>query len=193
MAAVNSTMLPLGTQAPDFTLVEARRVMIVYFDDFSVAKGLLVMFICTACAYVILIKEELVRYSEEYDDKVIAVVAINSNDARPYPQDSPEEMARDAKEFRYPFPYLYDETQEIAKRYKAACTPDLFLFDESRKLYYRGQFDSSRPRNEIVPTGEDLRNATDRLLEGKPAPVDQIPSIGCNIKWKKGNEPSYFG
>ena len=193
MAAVNSTMLPLGTQAPDFTLVEPRTGKMVSSDDFRDAKGLLVMFICNHCPYVKLIKGELVRYSEEYEDKGIAVVAINSNDAAAYPQDSPEEMVRDAEQFQYPFPYLYDETQEVAKRYKAACTPDLFLFDGSRKLYYRGQFDSSRPRNEIIPTGEDLRNATDRLLEGEPAPVDQIPSIGCNIKWKKGNEPSYFG
>src|SRR5690625_3625351 len=177
----------------NFIIIKQITINIVTIDDFSDTKVILVMFICNHCPYVKMNKEELVRYSEEYEDKGIAVVAINSNDARAYPQDSPEEMARDAKQFRYPFPYLYDETQEIAKRYKAACTPDLFLFDESRKLYYRGQFDSSRPRNEIVPTGEDLRNATDRLLEGKPAPVDQIPSIGCNIKWKKGNEPSYFG
>src|SRR5690625_2243888 len=139
MAAVNSTMLPLGTQAPDFTLVEPRTGKMVSSDDFRDAKGLLVMFICNHCPYVKLIKGELVRYSEEYEDKGIAVVAINSNDAAAYPQDSPEEMVRDAEQFQYPFPYLYDETQEVAKRYKAACTTDLLLFDGSRKLCYRGR------------------------------------------------------
>lgn len=192
MASVNSTMLALGTHAPDFSLTDTRTGEILSLNDFEEYRGLLVLFICNHCPYVKLIKEELVRYAEEYKSRGVAVVAISSNDAETYPQDSPQNMKEDAIKFGYPFPYLYDESQVVALAYKAACTPDLFLFDNSRKLYYRGQFDSSRPRNDIRPTGEDLKIATDRLLDGKPAPDKQIPSIGCNIKWKKGNEPSYF-
>ena len=193
MASVNSTMLALGTKAPDFSLQDTRTGKMVTLRDYQSHRGLLVIFICNHCPYVKLIKEELVRYAEDYITKGVAVVAISSNDAEGYPQDGPEKMKADAENYGYPFPYLYDDTQEIAKSYKAACTPDLFLFDEHHELYYRGQFDRSRPKNDIDPNGEDLRTATDHLLDGKPSPEKQIPSIGCNIKWKKGNEPSYFG
>lgn len=193
MAAVKSTMLELGISAPDFSLKDVVTGKTVNTNDYRGNRGLLVLFICNHCPYVKLIKKALVDYAADYMDKGVAVVAISSNDAENYPDDSPEKMKQDAEEFGYPFPYLYDKTQEVAKAYKAACTPDLFLFDENQELYYRGQFDSSRPRNGIEPTGEDLRNATDNMLAGDPAPAEQIPSIGCNIKWKKGNEPGYFG
>ena len=151
------------------------------------------VFICNHCPYVKLIKESLVEYATEYMPKGVGVVAISSNDVENYPQDSPEKMKEDAEKLGYPFPYLYDETQEVAKAYKAACTPDLFLFDQALELVYRGQFDASRPGNEIEPTGEDLMEATDKVLSGEAVPEDQVPSIGCNIKWKSGNQPDYFG
>lgn len=193
MAAVHSTMLELGTKAPRFSLTDTISGKTVSTEDYRGNRGLLVIFMCNHCPYVKLIKEELVQYAADYMPKDVAVVAISSNDAENYPQDGPQMMKEDAEAFGYPFPYLYDETQDAAKAYKAACTPDLFLFDENLELYYRGQFDSSRPKNDIDPTGEDLREATDRMLDGKPAPETQTPSIGCNIKWKKGNEPEYFG
>lgn len=193
MAAVHSTMLELRTKAPRFSLTDTISGKTVSTEDYRGNRGLLVIFMCNHCPYVKLIKEELVQYAADYMPKDVAVVAISSNDAENYPQDGPQMMKEDAEAFGYPFPYLYDETQDAAKAYKAACTPDLFLFDENLELYYRGQFDSSRPKNDIDPTGEDLREATDRMLDGKPAPVTQTPSIGCNIKWKKGNEPEYFG
>ena len=191
--AVESTMLELGTQAPYFSLQDAVTGKTVSLDNYKGNRGLLVMFICNHCPYVKLIKEELIKYAAEYMKNGVAVVAISSNDVENYPDDSPEKMKEDAEKYGYPFPYLFDETQEVAKAYKAACTPDLFLFDENHKLYYRGQFDDARPKNDIKPTGRDLRDATNRLLAGEPAPEKQIPSIGCNIKWKKGNEPEYFG
>ena len=191
--AVESTMLELGTQAPYFSLQDAITGKTVSLDNYKGNRGLLVMFICNHCPYVKLIKEELIKYAAEYMKKGVAVVAISSNDVENYPDDSPEKMKEDAEQYGYPFPYLFDETQEVAKAFKAACTPDLFLFDENHKLYYRGQFDDARPKNDIKPTGRDLRDATGRLLAGEPAPEKQIPSIGCNIKWKKRNEPEYFG
>ncbi len=193
MSAVNSTMLELGTEAPDFSLPDVVTGEIYSKDGFRGNKGLLVIFMCNHCPYVKLIKEELVKYASDYMPEGIGMVAISSNDVENYPDDNPAKMKEEAERYGYPFPYLYDEDQEAAKAYKAACTPDLFLFDENLKLYYRGQFDSARPSNDIEPTGEDLRNATDRLLADEPAPEEQIPSIGCNIKWKKGNEPDYFG
>ena len=191
--AVESTMLELGTKAPHFSLQDTVTGKTVSLDDYKGNRGLLVIFICNHCPYVKLMKEELTQYASEYMKKSVAVVAISSNDVENHPDDSPEKMKEDAEKFGYPFPYLYDETQDVAKTYKAACTPDLYLFDENRKLYYRGQFDDARPRNSIKPTGKDLRNATDLMLAGKPTLEKQIPSIGCNIKWKKGNEPDYFG
>jgi len=193
MAAVHSTMLELGTEAPDFSLPDTTSDKTVSLQDYKGKKGVLVLFISNHCPYVKLIKKELARFASDYSDKGIDVIAIASNDVQNYPDDRPEKMKEDAEEFGYTFPYLYDETQEVAKAYKAACTPDLFLFDGEMTLYYRGQFDDARPKNEIKPTGKDLREATDLLLEGKPAPEIQKPSIGCNIKWKEGNEPAYFG
>ena len=193
MAAVNSTMLELGTKAPYFSLKDTVTGKMVSLNSFEESKGLLVIFISNHCPYVKLIKKELARFASDYKTKGVDVVAIGSNDVQNYPDDSPEKMKEDAHKFDYNFPYLYDETQEIAKDYKAACTPDLFLFDENLDLFYRGQFDDSRPGNDKTPTGKDLREATDRLLNGEEPPTKQSPSIGCNIKWKKGNEPEYFG
>lgn len=193
MAAVNSTMLELGTKAPYFSLQDTVTDSIVSLNSFEENRGLLVIFISNHCPYVKLIKNELARYASDYRKKGVHVVAIGSNDVQNYPADSPEKMKEDAHKHDYQFPYLYDESQEVAKDYKAACTPDLFLFDENLKLFYRGQFDESRPGNHKTPTGIDLREATDRLLKGEKPPSNQTPSIGCNIKWKKGNEPEYFG
>ena len=193
MASVNSTMLELETEAPDFSLTDTISGKKRSLKDFKGNHALLVMFICNHCPYVKNIKEELVRYASDYMPKGVGVVAISSNDVENYPDDSPEKMKEDAEKFGYPFPYLFDEDQEVAKAYKAACTPDFFLFDDNMELYYRGQFDDSRPKNGVKPTGKDLREATDKLLKGEPIPENQTPSIGCNIKWKKGNEPEYFG
>ncbi len=193
MSAVKSTMLELGTEAPDFSLQDVVTGNIYSPRKFKGNKAFLVMFICNHCPYVKLIKKSLVDYATDYMPKGVGVVAINSNDAEKYPDDEPEKMEEDSKAFGYPFPYLYDKSQEVALEYKAACTPDFFLFDENLKLVYRGQFDSARPGNDVKPTGEDLRNATDKILNGETVPEEeQIPSIGCNIKWKEGNEPDYF-
>jgi peroxiredoxin len=192
MAAVESTMLELGTKAPQFSLTDTVTGKTVTLDDYKGNKALLVMFICNHCPYVKHIKKGLVDYAADYMPKGVGIVAISSNDVENYPDDSPEKMREDAEEFGYPFPYLYDESQEVAKKYKAACTPDFFLFDERLNLVYRGQFDDSRPKNDKPVTGNDLREATGLVLAGKNVPEEQIPSIGCNIKWKKGNEPDYF-
>lgn len=191
MARTPSTMLELGTQAPDFKLIscEGKEVCL---DDFKGKKALLVVFICNHCPYVIHINPELVRFAKDYQAKGVAVVAISSNDVENYPDDSPDKMLQNAKDNDYPFPYLYDESQEVAKAYMAACTPDLFLFDEEFKLVYRGQFDGSRPKKEVPVTGTDMRHAVDALLAGKRPSADQHPSLGCNIKWKPGNEPAYY-
>lgn len=193
MAAVESTMLELGTEAPAFNLKDVVSGKTYTEKQFRGNRALLVMFICNHCPYVKLIKEELVRYASDYMPKGVGIVAISSNDVENYPDDSPEKMKEDAETFGYPFPYLYDFTQDAAKAYKAACTPDFFLFDEGLKLVYRGQFDDARPKNGVEPTGKDLRAATDKVLAGEELPEKQTPSIGCNIKWKKGNEPEYFG
>jgi len=191
MAAVNSTMLALGTKAPDFKLPSATGGM-VSLKDFASSRGLLVMFICNHCPFVKHVREGLVQIAGQYQDKGVAVVGINANDWQTYPDDRPEQMALEARQYGYTFPYLYDETQQTAKAYRAACTPDFFLFDADRKLVYRGQLDESRPGNGIPVTGKDLRAALDALLAGKEAGADQKPSIGCNIKWRPGNEPDYF-
>jgi peroxiredoxin len=184
-------MLPLGTEAPDFELIniDGRPVK---RDDFRGAPALLVMFICNHCPYVKHIADQLAVLARDYQAKGVAVVAINSNDASNYPDDSPERMIHEAEGRGYTFPYLYDETQEVAHEYHAACTPDLFLFDRDLRLAYRGQLDSSRPGNGIPVTGEDLRRALDAVLAGKPVPEPHRPSIGCNIKWREGNEPDYW-
>jgi peroxiredoxin len=192
MVAVNSTMLPLGTRAPDFRLPDTGGKM-VSLADLDKAKALLVAFICNHCPYVKHIRGGLAQLARDYVSRGVAVVGISSNDVENYPQDSPPKMAEEAKAAGYIFPYLYDETQEVAKAYRAACTPDLYLFDAEQRLAYRGQFDDSRPGNNVPVTGKDMRAALDALLAGKPVPANQKASIGCNIKWKPGNEPEYFG
>ena len=188
-------MLELGTKAPDFELPDVVTNEMVSPGDFEESQALLVIFKCNHCPYVKNIKDELTSFANDYSDEELGIIAISSNDIEQYPDDSPQKMAEDAEEFGYPFPYLYDETQEVAKKYKAACTPDFFLFDENRELVYRGQFDESRPGNDKPVTGEDLRQAVDLLLEEGEVidEEEQKPSMGCNIKWKAGNEPAYFG
>ena len=191
MAQTASTMLPLDTSAPDFRLPEPATGKTLSLSDFQDAPALLVMVICNHCPFVKHIRQGLIQFARDYQAKGLAIVAINANDAANYPDDSPAKMAEDAKTFGYPFPYLYDESQTTAKAYHAACTPDFFLFDANRKLVYRGQFDGSRPGNNIPVTGNDLRAATDAVLTGQPISPEQKPSIGCNIKWKAGKAPDY--
>jgi peroxiredoxin len=193
MAATPSTMLELGTPAPDFSLPDTVGGRTVSRDDFADARALLVMFVCNHCPFVIHVREELARLAADYRERGVAVVAISANDVEKYPQDSPEKMKEFAAENGWDFPYLYDASQEVAKAYRAACTPDFFLFDGDRKLVYRGQLDDSRPDSGIPVTGADLRAALDRVLAGEAVPPAQKPSLGCNIKWKPGNEPEYFG
>jgi peroxiredoxin len=192
MARTASTMLPLGTKAPYFSLVnfDGRTVTL---ESLREARALLVAFICNHCPYVKHVAPAFAELAREYQAKGVAVVAISSNDVASHPADSPEQMVREAEERGYTFPYLYDETQAVAKAYAAACTPDFYVFDKDRKLIYRGQMDASRPDSGIPVTGADLRAALDAVLAGTPVPADQKPSIGCNIKWKTGNEPAYFG
>lgn len=192
MVAVTSTMLPLGTRAPDFSLPDTEG-NVVTLDDFRGAKALLVIFLCNHCPYVKHLRGGIAEVARRYGAQGVAVVGINANDAERYPSDSPEAMRREKEEAGYPFPYLYDATQEVAKAYRAACTPDFFLFDAEHRLVYRGQFDDSRPRNGRPVTGKDLRAALDALLEDRPVPAEQTPSIGCNVKWRPGNEPEWFG
>ena len=191
MVAVNSTMLPLGTPAPDFRLPDTEGKLVAR-DDFRDAPGLLVMFICNHCPYVQHIRSGLAAFGRDYQARGLAIVAINSNDVASYQDDSPERMADEKRRVGYTFPYLYDESQGVAKAYRAACTPDFFLFDRDRRLVYRGQFDDSRPANDRPVTGADLRAAADAVLAAKPVSGEQRPSIGCNIKWKRGNAPDYF-
>jgi len=188
MARTPSNMLDLGTQAPDFSLLNPMTKEQVKLSDYS-GKPVLLAFICNHCPYVILIKEVFAKLANDFQEKGIQVIAINSNDVENYPDDSPEKMIIDSKANNYKFPYLYDETQEVALQYQAACTPDLYLFDAEHKLYYRGQFDDARPNSDIPVTGADLKNAVDSLLAGKPSPENQKPSLGCNIKWKAEKEP----
>jgi len=193
MALTPSTMLPLGTPAPDFELPDTRTGETVRLADFAGEKAVLVMFICNHCPFVQHIRSGLVKLGKNFQNEDIAIVAISANDPATHPGDAPDKMADEAKAHGYRFPYLFDESQEVAKAYTAACTPDFFLFDRQRKLVYRGQFDASRPENGIPVTGDDLRRAIDAVLAGKPVSQDQKPSIGCNIKWRSGNEPAYFG
>ncbi len=186
MAATPSSMLALGTPAPPFSLPDAVSGRTVSSADFRSERGLLVMFICNHCPYVKHVRSVLASLAREYQGRDVAVVAINSNDASAYPDDSPDKMREEAAAAGYTFPYLVDESQDVARAYQAACTPDFFLFDAARKLVYRGQLDASRPGNTVPPSGQDLRAALDHLLAGRPVPADQTPSLGCNIKWKKG-------
>jgi peroxiredoxin len=184
MALTESTMLALGTIAPDFSLTDVVTGKNIHRDDFRGSKALLVMFICTHCPYVKYVEKGLAALGKDYEGKPLSIVAISSNDVTTHPDDSPAGMEQQAKSHGFVFPYLYDETQAVAHAYKAACTPDFFLFDADFRLAYRGQFDSSRPGNGAVVTGEDLRAAIDAAITGKPPLKDQRPSIGCNIKWK---------
>jgi peroxiredoxin len=191
MVATNSAMLPLGTKAPTFTLPDAggRQISL---SDFPDALAVVVVFMCNHCPYVRHLRNGLAQLAREYLPRGVGIVGISSNDVSKYPADSPAKMAEEAKSAGYLFPYLYDETQAVAKAYHAACTPDFFVFDQEKVLVYRGQFDDSRPGNGVPVTGKDLRAALDAVLVGKPVDPNQKPSIGCNIKWKPGNEPDYF-
>jgi peroxiredoxin len=192
MAATASTMrLPLGAKAPSFDLPDpsGRRFSM---EGFEAAPALLVAFICQHCPYVKHVRAGFASLAADYQKRGVGVVAIASNDTQAYPEDGPEGMAREALEAGYTFPYLFDETQAVAKAYGAACTPDFFLFEGERRLFYRGQMDGARPGNGVPVTGQDLRKALDAVLAGGPAPELQRPSLGCNIKWKPGNEPVYF-
>jgi len=193
MAVTPSTMLELGTEAPDFALPEVVTGETVSLASFAGKKALVVMFICRHCPYVKHLETELAALGRDYADKDVGIVAISANDAANYPDDRPESLKEMAAALGFTFPYCYDETQETAKAYAAACTPDFFLFDAERKLVYRGQFDDSRPGNDAPVTGKDLRAAIDAVLAGQAASREQVASIGCNIKWKAGNEPEYFG
>jgi peroxiredoxin len=191
MAATPSTMLDLGTHLPPFQLPDVDGTLISS-NRFRGAPALLVVFICPHCPFVGHIRSDLARFAREYQAKGLRMVAINPNDSIAFPDDSPEGMRDEISRAGYSFPYLVDETQETAKAFRAACTPDFFLFDRDQKLVYRGQFDDSRPRNLIPVTGSNLRAATDMVLAGGAPSHNQKPSIGCNIKWKIGNEPEYF-
>jgi peroxiredoxin len=190
MSLTPSTMLELGTITPAFRLPD--------FDghllsdrDFQNAAALLVAFICPHCPYVTHIRQEFAHFAQEYQAQGLAVVAINSNDTKAFPDDGPAGMKSESASAGYTFPYLFDESQHVAKAFRAACTPDLFLFDRHHRLVYRGQFDESRPSKDVPVTGADLRAAADLVLAGLPVPIDQKPSVGCNVKWKPGNEPQY--
>ena len=191
MVKTASTMLKLGTKAPPLGLlnVDGRTITL---DDVAGKPALVVMFICNHCPFVKHIATELARFGADYQQQGAAIIAINANDASTYPDDSPERMVHEAEQRGYVFPYLYDEDQEVAKSYHAACTPDFFVFDDKQQLVYRGQFDSSRPGNGIPVTGEDVRRAVDAVLSKSPVPQPQRASIGCNIKWRNGQEPDYF-
>jgi peroxiredoxin len=188
---VPSTMLALGTKAPDFELPDVVTGRTVSVRDFDGRRALLVMFICRHCPYVRHVRSELARLGRDFADSELAIVAISSNDPTEYPEDAPESLAEEAREAGYAFPYLFDETQEVAKTYTAACTPDFFLFDADRALVYRGQLDDSRPTNRLPVTGKDLRAAIGAVLSGEPVSDDQRASIGCSIKWRPGNDPAY--
>lgn len=191
MARTPSTMLPLGTSAPAFSLpnVDGKTVSL---GDLKNAPALLVMFICNHCPFVKHVADELAKLGRDYQAQGAAIVAISSNDVANHPDDSPAKMQEEARTRGYTFPYLYDESQAVAKAYHAACTPDFFLFDKQQKLVYRGQLDDSRPQSGLPVTGRDLRHALDAVLAGKPVNPEQRASLGCNIKWKAGNEPDYF-
>ncbi len=191
MVKTASTMLPLGTRAPDFSLRNVDGQM-VSLSDFQGRPALLVIFMCNHCPFVKHIAEQLAQLGRDYQGVGVGIVAISSNDIANHPEDSPEQMIHEVEQRGYSFPYLYDEDQDVAIAYQAACTPDFYVFDGDQKLAYRGQLDSSRPDSGIPVTGQDLRAALDAILAGEPAAEHQVPSIGCNIKWKEGAEPQYF-
>jgi thiol-disulfide isomerase/thioredoxin len=191
MAATESTMLELGTAAPDFALPDVVSGNTITLGSFTGAKGLLIMFLCPHCPYVKHVEHKLASLLKEYAGDPLRIVAIGSNDAVQFPDDGPAGLRTQAVELGFQFPYCYDESQDVAKAYRAACTPDFFLFDGDRKLVYRGQMDGARPKNDTPVTGGDLRAALDAVLAGRAIDPVQRPSLGCNIKWKKGNEPKY--
>lgn len=184
------TLTP-GDHAPDFTLPDPRGKSFSR-DPLLDSSGLLVVFVCNHCPFVVMLADALGQLARDFQNRHIGVVAISANDVANYPQDAPEKMTAFAAEHGWDFPYLYDESQEVAKAYGAACTPDFFLFDRDAKLYYAGQFDDARPNNGVTPDGRDLRTAANQMLAGDPEPISARPSSGCNIKWKPGNEPAYF-
>ncbi len=188
--AVSSTMLPLGTPAPRFALLEPLTGRTVSLDDFD-QPALLVMFICNHCPYVRHVQKGLVDLRADYSVADLGMVAVSANDPSVYPEDAPDRLAAEARAQGYRFPYLFDETQQVAAAYTAACTPDFFLFDRGRRLVYRGRLDASRPGSDVPVTGADLRRAVDAVLSGEKVPAEQLPSLGCSIKWCPGNEPSY--
>jgi peroxiredoxin len=190
MVLTPSTMLALGTQAPDFALPDVVSGHTISLKTFTGKSGLLVMFICRHCPYVKHIQQELVRLGEDFADRNLGMVAISANDATAYPEDAPDKLQEMARSLGFRFPVCYDESQQTAKAYTAACTPDFFLFDAQQQLVYRGQLDDSRPGNGKPVTGKDLRAAVSALLSGQPIPSEQQPSIGCNIKWRSGNAPT---
>lgn len=185
MAETPSTMIPLGTKAPDFKLLDTCSGRLLSLEELKSNVATVIMFICNHCPYVIHIQKHLVAYANVYQKRGIRFIAISSNDAQNYPADAPDKMAIEAQKNQYSFPYLYDETQEIAKAYHAACTPDLYVFDKNLSCVYRGRFDDSTPGNKRPVTGNDLREALDNVLAGRPVDWDQKPSVGCNIKWRK--------
>ena len=192
MVATPSTMLPLGTQAPDFALPDAHGKEVT-LSQFAGAPATVIIFMCNHCPFVKHLKKDLATFARDSRARHVLVIGINSNDVDSVPDDSPEQMAEDAEAFGYTFPYLVDSTQEVAKAYHAACTPDFYVFNRALQLAYRGQFDDSRPGNNKPITGADIRAALDAILAGRPVSPQQTPSIGCNIKWKPQNAPSYFG
>jgi peroxiredoxin len=192
MAETLSTMLTLGTRVPAFSLKNAVDGRTVSPEDYAESSALLVMFICNHCPFVKHVIDGVTKLAADYLPRDVGIIAINSNDRIGYPQDAPDNMKRLAEELGWGFPFVFDETQEVAKAFRAACTPDFFLFDASGRLAYRGELDESRPGNGIPVTGRDLRAAIDAVLAGEPVGEDQKASIGCNIKWRPGNEPSYF-
>lgn len=192
MARTPTVQLPLGYSAPNFQLIDVTTGKLLSYSDIKGKNGTVVMFICNHCPFVVHVLEELIRIGNEYKSQGISFVAISSNDVANYPDDSPEKMKNLAISKEFPFPYLYDETQDIAKAYFAACTPDFSVFDDEGKCVYRGQLDDSRPGNSEPVSGKDLRKVLDQLISGNDVSTNQKPSIGCNIKWKAGNEPSYY-
>ncbi len=192
MVRTNSTMLPLGTKAPEFSLPDAVSGQTISLNNFTGSKALLVMFICQHCPFVKRVKTQLAKLGEDYGTQGVGIVAISANDVEKYPDDSPEHLKAMAEELNFKFPFCYDATQEVAKSYTSACTPDFFLFDSDRKLVYRGQLDDSILDDSLPVTGKDLRSAMDQVLAGEEVGTEQKPSLGCNIKWIPGNEPAYF-
>ncbi|MEM6519121.1 MAG: thioredoxin family protein [Cyanobacteria bacterium P01_C01_bin.70] len=193
MVMVSSTMLELGTSAPEFALPDVVSGNTITLDTFADKPVLVVMFICEHCPFVKHVQDELAKLGQDYVPRNVGILAVSANSVQTHPQDAPEHLKAMAETLQFNFPYCYDETQAMAKAYTAACTPDFFVFDSDRKLVYRGQLDDSRPGNDVPVTGKDLRTAIDNVLAGKILSPDQKPSIGCNIKWTPGNEPEYFG